>query len=615
MDVFTNPPSNTYKVNEKFTFSLNGKSVAAIAITTHSFPLVAAAYTILIQILFAAVWNIVSNLLLWSLDDGDRIKVLGLVTFWNSPDPFSAAFSSFSYLLMFFRGGSHIRRPRYLFPALIVTFLSTAIAVASLAIGIYYPNWLRIQNVAPAHPAEVYFPYLGQPTDGAALDFGSFDRPSILRALGSAEAGKLNTQLPKVAVEAFELPRSNLTHPQQAIRWHYTLTAEELNMQITPDLELRINGSCATEYRWLHPYSASNKFDIYVPWGALEDSIAVSSDEGDNPILFGFTTLLHPEILTEEQDFNRSFAFLALTSQARSYSEGNDPWYLTTNKPVTLNSTAPYKVKEGRPALSCWETTNVCIEGSCYTIGRLDQSPLPLGMQVILSSLLSQPASSRVGMRAGVSSLKSYTGSLAGIVIDAGSSSMVDDMTRLILAGYVWTREIMRDLVLSKDPRARNLLEKPAGVLMPGAAAFVVRSNEVVTLSYDAALTAPILTAVLILLAGVFRAAPRYHSIFRKLALRAAALRATQLFRAVDELSTIGPSLWDRLIYSMPQPSGTQEWTTSMGFVEPTGGGRVGPRIQFNRAGDTELAALPRGTDTPMTLEDQQESLSSMRVR
>ncbi|KAH6985691.1 hypothetical protein BKA56DRAFT_669950 [Ilyonectria sp. MPI-CAGE-AT-0026] len=435
MDVYTNPPSNTHKVNERFTVSLNGKSVDAIAVTAHVFLLVAATHAIFIQLLFAAAWNIVFNILLWNLHDGDRIKILGLVTFWNYPDPFSAAFSSFGYLTMLLRGeDSHNRNPQYLIPAVIISFCSTTIAVTGL---------LDIQMSPPAHPAEVYFPDLGQPTAGAAINFGSFDRPSILRALGSAEAGELNTQLSKVSVELFDHPGGTVAGPQQAVQWHYTLTAGELNMQIMPDLEL----------------------------------------------------------------------------------------------------------------------------------------------QVILTSLLSQPAGSRVGMRAGVASLKSYTGSLRGTVIDAGSVSNGGDTTRLILSGYLWTREIMRDLVLSTDPSARNLLEKPVGVLMPGAAAFIIRSSDVATLSYAAVLAAPILTVVLTIFAMGFHTAPRFPSVSGKLARRAAALRATKLFRPVDELSNTDPSLRGGLVSSMPRPTGTQGWTTTLHHDEPTGGENEGPRIQFTHDG------------------------------
>lgn len=274
-------------------------------------------------------------------------------------------------------------------------------------------------------------------------------------------------------------------------------------MQIMPDLELRVIGNCVTEYGWLQPHPYINKAEVYVPWDLLPNAVAVSTDEGDNPILFSFTSLLHPDIGTEKQYLNRSFAFLALTSQARSYSEGNDPWYLTTNKSVSLNSSAPYKVKDGRPALS----------------------------------------------------------------------------------GYLWTREIMGDLVLSKDPSARNLLEKPVGVLMPGAAAFVIRSSDVVTLSYAAVLAAPILTVVLTIFAMGSHTAPRFPSGFGKLARRAAALRATQLFHAADELSITDPSLWGGLVSSMPRPTGTQGWTTTLRPDEPTGGGNEGPRIQFTHGG------------------------------
>lgn len=93
---------------------------------------------------------------------------------------------------------------------------------------------------------------------------------------------------------------------------------------------------------------------------------------------------------------------------------------------MSLNSSAPYKVKDGRPALLLGN--HLYLHGGIlYTVGHLSRSPLPLGVQAILTSLLSQPTGSRVGMRAGVASLKSYVRSLESTVIDAGSGSMEGD--------------------------------------------------------------------------------------------------------------------------------------------------------------------------------------------
>lgn len=71
-------------MTERPTVSLNGKSVDAIAVTAHVFLLVAATYAIFVQLLFTATWNIVFNILLWNLHDGDRIEILEVYVPWGS---------------------------------------------------------------------------------------------------------------------------------------------------------------------------------------------------------------------------------------------------------------------------------------------------------------------------------------------------------------------------------------------------------------------------------------------------------------------------------------------------------------------------------------------------
>ena len=64
MYVYTIPPLNTCVLNSLFLVLIDGKKVGAIVVENSLFPTIAVIYTILTQILFYALWQLLLNLII-----------------------------------------------------------------------------------------------------------------------------------------------------------------------------------------------------------------------------------------------------------------------------------------------------------------------------------------------------------------------------------------------------------------------------------------------------------------------------------------------------------------------------------------------------------------------
>lgn len=216
----------------------------------------------------------------------------------------------------------------------------------------------------------------------------------------------------------------------------------------------------------------------------------------------------------------------------------HDPWYQTQPLNSSLSfseSEHGYQIKPGRPVLSCWQETSFCLNGVCNNIGLM--TDVPKGIQLILTATHAMPMIMNIALRAGVSSLKSYTGSAVGQVVDAASSTMLADIKRLVLAAFLSSREVFRDTVLMDRPSGlANLLEDGEGKLYPGAEDFVIRTGDAVSLRFDLLLVAPIAWILIWAVVGIVHALKSASTVTGgKFRLRSSVLRGTQLYRMLDE--------------------------------------------------------------------------------
>ncbi|KAL7769931.1 hypothetical protein ACKLNR_001315 [Fusarium oxysporum f. sp. zingiberi] len=308
VDVFTRPPSNTYILGSVFSVALDGKSITAISVSNEVSPLLLALYAIIIQLLFGALWQLLSAIMLIKFSVNDRLKMVGLVALWNCPDPLSASTKSFEYLWVTLkrehRNFKSVRR------ALVMAVVSSTTMVASIIVDILYPDWLRIGSFAPVHPV----------------------RPGVLRALGSAEAGELNSMMDAVDIQTSLPPDHTPKQPQKQIDYRYEINAQYFTLQNIADLVMKVSGSCRTDYSWAtrRKSPAGYTWDTYYPWGEKETNQSFSVEIELSPSYrLDFVTWLHPDIDKPQQHGNRSFAFLAATALIPSQSYSEDPWYQT----------------------------------------------------------------------------------------------------------------------------------------------------------------------------------------------------------------------------------------------------------------------------------------------
>ncbi|GKU08262.1 hypothetical protein FLAG1_10473 [Fusarium langsethiae] len=587
-DVFTNPPSSTYVLGSGFSVSLGGHSFSAYAVSDRTSRLLLALYAIIIQFLFAAVWQLFATLIIVNVSINSRIGLVGLVAFWNCPDPISATFRSVGYLYMTLK--SQYRTWVVVRRALLMFFVALITAVTSITVGILYADWMRLGAFAPVHRDSVYWPPFDTVSDESVIDIYSMARPGVLRALGSAEAGDdLLSKMDAVTITKTTPPDHTPEKPQLQIAYTYKVTAQDLGLQRFASLFVKITGNCRTNYSWAEEEESINgSYDTYYPWGQKNTNQSFSTL---GPLYrLDFVTWLHPDIDEPAQHTNRSFAFLASTALVPSQSHSDDPWYHTraaNGSEFALG--LQYVVRPHRPVLECWETTEVCVGGECYD-SYLKDSPLPDGLALVFRTRFAHPMMSHISMSAGVTTLKSYIGSASGAFVDAGASSLLKDMTRLIMAGYLASRQVFQEIALSRRPSsdAPNLLDESVGVLQNGAQDFVVLADGVVALRLDLMILAPCLCVIFWILVGLIHGA-RKVDIWRRLSARTAALSATQLLRQLDE-HTNG-YIWGKPLGTIPEPPTTDDAVKigvyGSGYLPPgsdgQGDGVQGPCIRYTR--------------------------------
>ncbi|KAM0085821.1 hypothetical protein ACKRZS_001910 [Fusarium odoratissimum] len=331
VDVFTRPPSNTYILGSIFSVALDGKSITAISVSNGASPLLLALYAIVIQLLFGTLWQLLSAIMLIKFSVNDRLKMVGLVALWNCPDPLSASTKSFEYLWVTLkrehRNFKSVRR------ALVMAVISSTTMVASIIVGILYPDWLRIGSFAPVHKVSVYWPSFDTVSDEATVDIYSRSRPGVLRALGRAEAGDLNSMMDAVDIQTSLPPDHTPKQPQKQIDYRYEINAQDFALQNFADLVMKVSGSCRTDYSWAarRKSPAGYTWDTYYPWGEKETNQSFSvATELSPSYRLDFVTWLHPDIDKPQQHGNGSFAFLAATALIPSQSYSEDPWYQTS---------------------------------------------------------------------------------------------------------------------------------------------------------------------------------------------------------------------------------------------------------------------------------------------
>ncbi|MCJ1388910.1 hypothetical protein MMC18_001761 [Xylographa bjoerkii] len=392
---------------------------------------------------------------------------------------------------------------------LLWVFLALGFLVMKYTIPIVFAPYIIIDNAAPVAAQAIYVPsYNGlDPVKDATdlLEVFALELPAAFRAVGNIDSVN-STIFPtsSITVDQPEIltPNSSTQDPNQRINYRYVVTGQDFGLQNYPDLILNVEGSCVTEYSWYtgtyhtpnDPYYIEDQYLLYNN-PTLE--MSVSNTDSPAPVAQFFVD----GTKSSGPESNLTWAALISSLNRTSYLGSSDPWYLTLPIVPARPGAATFSVKPGRPALSCWQNDIWSYQGFNSSVTKLTSTALPglelpLALQNIFAHYLGQPKVSSLGLRLGLSALQSASSAFDG-VFNASSSSLYDDLQRLIFASYIATVNTLTETTLYPTNSSVQNDILVSGQIPVGVDEFVIWSKDVITLSVKALIIIPVLTIVL----------------------------------------------------------------------------------------------------------------------
>ncbi|CAM1509668.1 Fc.00g000030.m01.CDS01 [Cosmosporella sp. VM-42] len=558
MDVFTRPRSDTYQTGTIFTLPVNGTGYESIALNKATASAVLVLYAVLIQFLFALLWQITIEVLVGFLKADTRVRLVGIVALYNCQDPWSALFAMVSYV----KGVFHKIRERsgiatYADFLRAVGFLSLAVSFCgvSLGISIRYPLWLELEGAAPVHPASVFLPDTGKLDGIQVLRLSSILRPAILRAMGSAEAADMNSKRSE-----FDYSYDTTSNH---IDYRYDIDATDFGLQTHLGLTQRVRGSCDLNYTWLHASDPRSERDIYYLWGDENHAL----QQPGNAFPSGWKLAILSSIKFGETPGGReaNFALFLSSTTVGSISASLDPWYATelvSELPTEVRDTygdTPFRIKPGRPVLVCSQETVYELDGKEYVLADFvdndDNKVLPEGITAILTFNFPTPQIARLVSFGGALALSAAVGSSISQLIDAEKASLNRDMERLVLAAYLSSKTAFRDAALMgrEDTRGYpNFMLNPRKEVKEGGKDFFMRTDTVAAFRLDLLVTAPTLIVTFALIRWTAKVLKKNNK--NRFSMRQNALSAPHLLRILDESHAPDQNVWEKEFSSVPMP-------------------------------------------------------------
>ncbi|KAL6879173.1 hypothetical protein J3F83DRAFT_288417 [Trichoderma novae-zelandiae] len=541
-DVYTTLIDGSYLLHRPFYLPTKDGPVWAIAFTTNGGTLLTAAISVVLTLIFMSLWNLICFIAVLFPGSNFRRRHLALVTLWNSNDSWFAfkELASYAYHLY----GS---RSDFVY-GLVLSVAALMVFGGSMSLGIIGPSLVQIGTVAPVRPSSVYYPHLTADNTTILAYYGVL-APANLRALGSVEAAKV-TKRKDVNLPDSDDPVGKTESGEDIYRYayDYSLTGVDFGLQQGSDLSLTVNGSCTTEYGWIvNATSPAVDKDIYNLWNIPDDyfSVPINRDTVQDAPKASF--IPHPQADQQYLDSgNTSFAIIVWAARRASIKQGDDPWYKTERR--TADFPAPFNaqfwMKRGLPALSCWQK-DTWRYGSheVTTVDELQDVPgikIKPALLTLLAEALRAPVLTRIGNASGNSALKSATTSPNG-VINAEASKISYDLERLVVASYVFTRNVLLDTTMYQRPDGLDNIMDRNGQPANGTGDFVLSSPNFQTFSMVGLIVLFVVLVTLLVAQAILDAVLRLHTDKHqdgdqkgKLMLFKA-LPAAQLFRRIYE--------------------------------------------------------------------------------
>ena len=533
MEVFTDVGSGSFRTGPPSFRRPTGTKTGferCLAVPSRWGPILTAAYSVMVTLLFAICWEIVSITVIAlsdtlgknSASDYEILRGMSLVGFWNARDPLGATRFISGYLFRVRREGcKYPKSVRGLLALAILWFLGT------YAAGIWVAGALISGNVAPANPGKVYVPPPSGKDPADMMRLQALRAPATLRSLGSAEAASNQHTIRKRF--SFISHITSGVSPQY-FTYNYTVTAHDMGLQKWYDLKQVVGGRCDVDSSWFSKNVPEEDLDVYRPWGLANKTVTVVYD-GERKTAPSATAIPFPYMDANfliDQAADHRYGIIVHSSHRASYRPGTDPWYQTepftaseNNTDAQITSPPGNRVMGGRPALSCTQKDVWSYNGrqfkNIFELTDEANIKLPDGWVTQLQFDFGSPRIVEVINSAGPSSLVSAS-TFAGGVFDAETSTIEKDMTRLFTATWISTAHTFRNMLMVDDRQNfGNAAEGGTGQPQRGVDLFVVSTPKVATLRLSVLATIPVLLVFFSLLLGYLEFWCRQEDWYKKI--------------------------------------------------------------------------------------------------
>ncbi|KAM7218028.1 hypothetical protein V8F06_006563 [Rhypophila decipiens] len=514
--LYVAPPSSAYWLLKPFEMPVSNGSVWAISFTTKNGQIVNASLSVVYTLIFTWLWSLVAAATIYFAPHRfSRRRLVALVALRNTSSPLSAlqALANFTTESMGCFGPRKLKQPstwRDTLFGLLFAILCLIVVVGGAAMGIFGPAFLQIGNVAPVKADALFYP---RASNASAELYQAFHGDQSLRALSSVQvlSDAIGSDVVQIRDDEGIAAAGSPEQPMYGLNYRYQISGAEFGLKGASDLTLSVNGACRTEYGWLDTSYPHPEIDFYTMLNEPNNILAVNLSNPYRTWQPRATFRKTSDSNTWEEQVlsgNVSYAVMITSALRSSTSEGTDPWYLTENQ---QDKTYPYRIRRGRPILSCWQhDTWSCGERSIngsFNLQSLEPLQVPQVLRDVLGIALLTPPIQRLGEDAGNSALASIIYSLKSKegILNAGQSNIRQDIKRLILASYISTLNILGDTT-RLQPSEEELVssnwfyEKNEPVRREGADGFVVYTPEATTFSLTGLIVAACFATVLLVM-------------------------------------------------------------------------------------------------------------------
>lgn len=482
-----------YVLMKRFQMPTEGGSRAAIAVTAKASKIVLSFYTLMVSVTILQLWYLfvlAGIALAYRSKKLTRNHAVANVTIWNSQaSPLSIVKAMFDYR-------SHI--PKYASLWALAAFVAWA---GALALSLLISRYLILGTAGPVKQTSIYFPT--RPTEELSLNVArwhALKAPQYLRAIASLEphllAGgdKLASFTSKFdAVKMKSRHWRELDDTMYEANYSYTITGTDFGLQHLSNLAVDVEGSCRTEYSWYKGWDNEEKEDVYEIFGKNRTATRMT-----------------------ERPFASTYSGGACNGKARCHfavvvntllrpsftAQANDPWYLT--EAGSNRTSVPFRVKRGRPPLSCWEDSYISYDGGeKKRIRKIRElNAIPRGLGEVFANTVTPPVVALLTQNLGPSSLKSALTS-GSTLIDAGSATIDGDLERITLGAYVYTKNALAEMTQFDRQWEKDIpnlaYNYTANKYKEGVADFVIYGSNVAALDLSVLVLVPALALILFL--------------------------------------------------------------------------------------------------------------------